>query len=241
MAVAFDAKCSAIVKTATALLTVSNSNLTIGAISNGAVIVMGWTDALAPGAMTATWNGVNSPQIGTISCTAGFGTVALFGLVGPASGNHALVFNATNAGQMWVAGISFSGVDQTGGATSFAHFNSARGTSAAPSVAITSATGNFTLSNFVTDAAGSINSINQTAGWTTGAGIDNSGSNTDVAGQYAAGAASVTHSGVISVATGHWAICGVDIVAAGGAAFTFFPQTQPDMAWLLRKPDMVGY
>src|SRR5579864_5829846 len=103
--------------------------------------------------------------------------------------------------------MSFTGVNQT---TPFPNPNSATGTSTAPSVNITSATGEYVLAAMTANSfPPNLNSVNNTQLY-----IDSSsfaqGAN------YATGLASVTMSGTLS-ASSAWTILGTDISAAGAA------------------------
>lgn len=228
-AVAFDAKSTADTLSGASVLTVTNANLTIGTISNGALIAILLLDNHLPASAAVTWNGVNCPLIGTINTASGNnGRVDLYGLVNPASGNHSLVATwLTTSCQAMLYGVSFSGVNQTGGTTSFAHFGSSATATAAPSVAITSATGNAVVGAFTTDAPGTISSTGNTNLF-----IDNGGANIDGAAEYASGAASVSVSGAVT-AIGNCAIAGVDLVAAvaaGATPYNPWPQWAPVLA-----------
>jgi hypothetical protein len=213
MAVAFDAAGTEGKATVLGTTGISYTGLTVGAsLSNGALVVVLVSDANVSSPV-AVWDNGGTNQamtlIGTTSFT--FEQVNVFGLVNPISGNKTLkvTWNAVTS-EMYIGAASWSGVDQTGGATSFAHYNGASGTSTAPSVAITSATGNAVMAGI--GQTQFLNSVSGTVLWA----IDNGGPNIGVGIFRSAGAASVTMSGVISVST-DWAIGGVDIVAASVA------------------------
>lgn len=103
--------------------TVTITNLTIGSGSNRALVLGLQFEASAiPSGLTATWNGTSLTAItGTNSGSHGGCSCALvmFGLVAPASGNHSLVISWTGSNSIHAFAVSFTGVDQTGGATSF--------------------------------------------------------------------------------------------------------------------------
>lgn len=221
MAVAVDAVSSAETQSAS-VTTATHTNLTIGAsLSNGALIVgAGWDTKITAPNMHWDSTGTNQSMtlLGTIINTAGVeGTVALFGLRNPTSGNKTLSTSWTTASIVCLFGISFTGVDQTSDAAAFMHFNSATGNSAAPSVTITSATGNIIVGAFVPGS--------NTTDWT-------SVNNTTLclvigdmlAMNRAAGAASVAMSGVIP--TDQWAAIGIDVAAAGAGGDSLLGNAQ---------------
>jgi hypothetical protein len=149
----------------------------------------------------------------------------LWGLIAPTSGNKTLNAAWTGASDICVQAVSWSGVDQTGGATSFAHSTSATGsTTGGPSthntITITSAVNNATM-----DAASGIatfNSAGQTSTY-----IDNTPTNISGAASRAAGAATVTHTwNCTSTPADPWVSVGVDIVASGAAATVTYPQLE---------------
>src|SRR6266702_623887 len=104
----------------------------------------------------AHWDSTGTNQLmtllGVVNTTGTNGTVAIFGLRNPTSGNKTFSTSWTTASTCMIFGISFTGVDQTSDAAAFAHFNSATGNSTAPSVTITSATGNIIVGAFVNDS-----------------------------------------------------------------------------------------
>lgn len=100
--------------------------------------------------ITCTWAGTNCPVIGSTQ-QSGFDALFLFGLTNPTSGPNNLVVTITGTlttpFDVYATGVSFSGVNQTGGTTSFAHFNSSggTGTTLSQTLAITTASGNYTI------------------------------------------------------------------------------------------------
>lgn len=211
MAVAVDAVSSAETQSAS-VTTATHTNLTIGAsLSNGALIVgVGWdTKVTSP---TAHWDSTGTNQlmtlIGTVNTAGTNGTVAIFGLRNPTSGNKTFSTSWTTASIACIFGISFTGVDQTSDANAFKNFNSATGNSTAPSVTITSAVGNIIVGAFVNaTAATDWTSVNNTTLCLT--------IGDQLAMNRAAGAASVAMSGVIGSAD-QWAATGVNVAAATG-------------------------
>lgn len=213
MAVALDATSTAPTDTAANTTTLSHTGLTVGAGANRALVaVCAWDQA--PGAITAKdWDSAGTPQAMEVIVTptaSGNMWVAVFGLVAPTSGNKTCTLSWTNLVECIFCMISFTGVDQTGGVTTFAHAVTNTGSSTSPSIAITSAVGNMTV-----DVANSGSSSHPTSPSKTGFfGVDGAFS-VNTSGSYAAGAASNTHSWTISP-TNPWISAGVDIVAVGG-------------------------
>jgi len=213
MAVAVDAVSTVETQSAGGITTETHTNLTVGAsLSNGALIFgVAWDVKIT--SPNAHWDSTGTNQamtlIGTIDTTGTNGTVAIFGLRNPTSGNKTFSTSWTTASTCMIFGISFTGVDQTSDAAAFAHFNSATGNSTAPSVTITSATGNIIVGAFVNDS----NVID----WTS---VNNTtlcvNAGNQLAMNRAAGAASVAMSGVLGSGDA-WAATGIDVVAAGAA------------------------
>jgi hypothetical protein len=208
MAVAVDAVSSA-ESVAGSGTTATHTLLTVGtSLSNGALI-FGCTWDNAATSPTAHWDSTGTNQAMTLLglVTSGSqGRVALFGLRNPTSGNKTFSTSWTTTAQCAMFGISFTGVLQTSDALAFPNFNSATGTSTAPSVIITSATNDITVG--VLSAGGStFSSVNNTSLYTAANFVPS-------AMNRGAGAATVTHSGVLA-ASNTWVIGGVDVAAAG--------------------------
>jgi hypothetical protein len=196
-------------------------NLTVGSGSNRALVVVVTFDIQTPGTVTMTWDSGGSNQVMTqivtlSSSAANEGTVQLWGLIAPVAGNKVLkVTNANTATDIYLDAMSFTGVDQTGGTTSFPHSTSGYATTATGTLPITSTGGNYTISGY--SGGTNINSVNQTS-----LANDHSGTNTNYAAQYAAGAATVTHTyNLAGSPTGQGApMVGTDIAAvAAGDTF----------------------
>jgi hypothetical protein len=193
----------------------------VGSGSNRALVVqlvlsrtvtnlgMRWDEAGTPQAMTAI--------TGASATNTAF--VQLWGLIAPTSGNKTLkVGNGsggswTTACDVYVNAVSWTGVDQTGGATSFPHGTGGTGTGDPATVTVTSAVGNATMAVHETTNQ-SWASVNNTQSF-----IDNIAANVSGCGNRAAGAATVTLTGTSGGGTAPvWASAGTDIVASGGGA-----------------------
>jgi hypothetical protein len=206
--VAPDAKSSSVSRSSGATSPYTSSNLTISSTgSNYALVAWVCSTKVLTGA-ALTWNGVSMTLIGSQSDAAGF-YLYLFGLVNPASGAQTLSLSWTSGGspQIYLAAASFTGVNQTGGTASFANFASASGTNNAPTLTVTSATGNMVVASF-TDSNGTI--TGGTLLWNDQANYP------DWSGAYASGAASVTVSSGNEGDT-DWCAIGASLVAATAA------------------------
>ena len=128
--VALDANASSVATSAANITTITNSNLTVGSGSNRCLVAQfisyNSSNSTISG-LAMTWNGTAMTQIGTTTVFDGTNvlSVYLFGLVNPASGNNSAVATWTNNSNNTALNVtSFTGCNQTGGTTTFAHFNS---------------------------------------------------------------------------------------------------------------------
>lgn len=216
MAVAVDANATAD-STANGVTSINHANLTIGAGSNRALVVgINWAGSVS--AITLRWDsaGTNQSMALITGATAINGTAEfanMWGLVAPTSGNKNLACAWTTAKDVVVNGTSWTGVDQTGGATSFpggAGASAGSGTTA--SVTVTSAVG---------DAVQAAHTLGNTCSAVNNTQLyrDNNPANISGAGNRAAGAASVAMTATLTSAG--WASAGTSIKAdAGGGGRT---------------------
>lgn len=190
---------------------VTYTGLTIGAaLSNSAAVFMVTVSAQST-ISTMTWNGVSCTKIIGANTSGAAGRAELWGIVNPASGNQTLSITLSASDTVAIAGVSFSGVDQTGGVTTFPNSASLQTTGTNPSLSVTSATGNFTAGALTTNSA-SISSTTQTQVY-----VDTGFPNGSGAASIATGAASVAHGYVVGSTTDPEIIVVTDIKAAGGA------------------------
>lgn len=206
---------------ATAVTTLSLTTFTMGSVSNGALVALSAFDRTTVTNYGIQWDSAGTPQalslvISKNSTDACQGK--LHGLLAPTSGNKTLKAgngaggNWTTSAELILMCVSFSGVDQGGAATSFIHTNSSAGSTANPSIAITSAVGNYTVvqlaaaTDFPTLPTQTLIQV------VSGAGADNSG------GSIGAGAASVTHGFTLTAVA--WNFTGCDIAAVGSVGGT---------------------
>lgn len=224
MAATFDAK-AVLDTTVNGTTSVTATNLTVGAGSNRALVVQFAFSLHSPTSLAVTWDfGGSAQPCASIVAANGAATVAraeLWGLVNPVSGAKSLKAAWTGASDVCMNGVSWTGVNQTGGVTTFPHSTSNTGSSSGgpntqATVTVTSAVGNAVMDASCGDT-GNYNSSNQTSTY-----IDNTPANMGGAGSRAAGAATVTLSwNETTGATNKWVSVGTDILAAAsGSAFT---------------------
>jgi hypothetical protein len=85
-----------------------------------AVIAFDFTGSPDPSAVSATWNGTNMTLVADGHPGSTLGPFSqLWGLAAPATGSQNLVFSWTTSSRSFVSAVSFTGVLQTGGTTSF--------------------------------------------------------------------------------------------------------------------------
>lgn len=227
MAVATDAASSASVK-GTSKTSLSLSNITVGSGTNRALILWLCFDFFggsAPTSISATWDSGGTSQAMSLITSqqdgAGVEIISAYGLVAPTSGAKTLLVSWTNtAAGVEMFAESFTGVNQTGGVTTFANAVTLTGTknsnvneNTSP-LAVTNASGDMVIWGWCTD--GSINSTSQTQVWVA----DNT--TTDGGGARAAGTgASLSATANLSGNVGApYGAIGFDIVAATGTGFT---------------------
>jgi hypothetical protein len=126
------------------------ASMTVGSTANRALIVKltGYTPSggITPVA-SVTWGTQSLTLISGFSYSpAAFAgssyRVELWGLVNPTSGNQTITVNYGGAWNNWsISAVSFSGVDQTGGATTFYNSTASGGLGSPSSVSVTSAVG----------------------------------------------------------------------------------------------------
>jgi hypothetical protein len=134
--------------------TASGSNLAI------TVWVAWFSDGSLPTGVTVTYDPGGAAQamtqIGSVSVTNGIGR--LYGLVAPGTigAGKTVQISWTNSASVAAVACAWTGVNQTGGVTSFANYTSAAGNS----VTVTSTANDVAIGEFVTTA--SMTSTNQT-------------------------------------------------------------------------------
>jgi hypothetical protein len=152
----------------------------------------------------------------------------LWGLVAPASGAHTLTVSWMTFSDIYLDVCSWTGVDQTGGTTSFPGSTSVMGSLAGTStipITVTSAVGDYVLAVYSMAGSG-VTSVDQTPVPGYGAsGFDNTGSGCcNAAANQATGAASVTLTA--NYATTFFAVGAATNIKAAGSAPTSAPLMQ---------------
>src|SRR5882672_3844427 len=219
MAVAIDANPGGAGASLNGGTTLNYTGLTMGTgVSNPALVALiSWDNTGSPTISSVNWDATGTPQTltliaGTLA-TNGNNSSALYGRVGTITAGAKtlrVVFSAsTNA---YLASISFSGVNQTGGATSFPHGTTATGSSTSASTgAITSAIGNAVVGVGCDSSAGTTVTPSNTTVYE-----NHTGATVNGWGNEAAGASTVTLTCALSPTT-VWCYSGTDVAAAGAA------------------------
>lgn len=227
MAVALDAVvASDTAGTGVATITLAPA-FTVGAGSNRALTVTLALNRTGVSGGAVNWDNAGTPQamtqISTVSSATNNIRADVFGLVNPTSGTKALVATWTGNSDVCIACASWTGVDQSGGTTSFPHGTTAAAVVPTGSpqtvVTITSAVGNMGIHSMAT------------LGTTTACGntqifSDTSPATMSAAASRAAGAASIAWGWTVA---GGAEIIGaaIDIQASGAAANVIFPKRRP--------------
>lgn len=195
---------------------VTLTTLTVGVGTNrGLIVQLGFSLTTISG-VTIVWDSGGTNQTVTAitgaACNGSGGNVRamLAGLVAPTSGAKTLKVTWTGTSDVELNALSWTGVDQTGGVTSFPHGTCVNGASSVPSVTITSAVNNATVETNTNDF------ILETTPSKTQTYADATPATIAGAGSRAAGAASNVHSWGDSAT--NWAAAGTDILAASAGA-----------------------
>ena len=222
MAVAFDAACTSFISSDTGAPTwpFSGTLITVGAGANRALVVLlQFTSTTLPGSLTVTWDSGASnqamTQITNTFANNGTNCPVLYGLVNPVSGLKTLAVNFTGAIVGAAYAVSFTGVDQIGGDTSFPHGNNNTGTG--------TGIGTITITSTASDAicACFVDNNTQASATLSDTQIDSfrAGAAEDCAANYAVGTG--THALTCTwEGNRNWAASGTSIAAAGGPAIT---------------------
>lgn len=215
--VQFDTQSTSDTTGAAATSFTDSTKLTIGTKSNRALVVTVAWSSTAPTGVSITWGGqalTNITAANSVNGTAG--NTAIYVLLNPASGTQTLAGSWTGARDFYVFGQAFTGVDQTGIATSFINGSHPIGTSAVAQVNTLTAVGNMAVSAF--SVAGTINSV--TSG--TPAFIDNTQTAKAAATRFAGSGLSGQFTS-LSNANVAWCASRVDVVADAGTISWYVP------------------
>ncbi len=210
MAVVFNAQSTAAVTGAAATSFTNSTNLTIGAgTSRALVVMMAWSTATAPTAISITWNGVALTQItGTVAANGTGGNIAMYGLLNPATGAQALAGSWTGARDFYVAAVAYNNVLQTSVATAFTNGNFATGTSTLPSQTLSSGLGDADVCSFSSSNGTTISVAGGTQVF-----LDNTQTTIDAAGVRAVGTTANAVMGGTLTSSVAWVANGVRIRA----------------------------
>jgi hypothetical protein len=223
MAVAFDATTTSPTDSTTSGATCA---LTLGAIANGVVLVfIAWGTTgggtCSPGTVSVKIGTTALAQIVSQAATNSSSRADIWGVAtGSTTGAQTITVTWTGASiEAIFSAASFSGANQTGGATTFPHTNVGAASTANPSISVTSAVGDFTAALVVAtnDIPGTPTQTAFTNYPFSGADFDNS------CASRATGAASVTFGHTMSAVA--WDAVAVDITVPGGAAHPLFRQS----------------
>lgn len=200
----------------------SQTNLTIAAGSQTALVLL--LDLTAgnttiPTSLACTWGGTTVPLIGSHFDNSSGITHgdAIFGLVAPATGNLTASCTWTNGASWYLTAIAFNGVNQAGGTTSFANFNTGiltPGTSTTPSVTVTS-NGAQDIVVGIGQAFGGP-SFTSVQGTSTEI-FDSTAGNQNAWAQYIAGVSPNVALGANLNTAGSWTISAINVVSAAAA------------------------
>ncbi len=201
------------------------TGFTMGSVSNGALVFVFAATTLTEAGVTATWdNGGANQSMGLVKSqnASANGNVKIFGLVGPTAGNKTLAVAGITAAtvDIYIDAISFSGVDQTGGATTFYGAIGANATSQFPNPGTTTtASGDATVDVGILTVGGDVTGsqgASQTVLFVDGAGAISEGW-----GSYNVGTAAPTFSWNTGGGGSVWcdAACSVKAAAAASAVF----------------------
>lgn len=216
---------------------VSYTGITVGSGANRALTLGLFFDNATDVSPVAVWDsGASNQTMGSITSLTCVGGrfIYLIGLVAPTSGNKTLKITWTGTISGYANAIAWTGANQTGGTTTFNNPQTASSGAVSP-IAITT-TG--TASDASVAAVACDSGVHRTVTTGTSWWADSTGPGGNVYGDYKLGVGSISDT---IDGTKNAAMVGCTIVAAASSTFTYFPMTQPDMAFLLRKAEMVGY
>lgn len=193
-----------------------SGNITVGSGANTALVLGISIGANSLAGLTVTWDPAGTAQAMTLisgtDAVNGTNETVFYGLLAPTPGAMDINFTVTSGNTDCNAClISFTGVDQTGGTTSFPNGNTATGTTATPSITGTSASGNYCLATY-SNPDQLVVSVDNDFIY-----IDNGNFGPVASGMNgSAGSSSVTLGAVLGGTTAGWAASFVDVQAAGG-------------------------
>lgn len=141
--------------------------LTIGSGANRALVVsLGWLATVT--SVTVIWDPTGTNQSLTLIKTdvsTNARMASIYGLVAPTSGNKTLRIAWTTSTECALNAFSYTGVDQTGGTTTFPNSGSATGTSTTPAITTTTKFDRCCNSVIASGAAQALNSTSPAPSW----------------------------------------------------------------------------
>lgn len=143
--------------------TLTSNNMTVGSVANRALVVSMVFSLKTVSAVACTWDvgGTNQAMtlIGSFPSGNANGQVDLLGLVAPTVGNKTLTCTWTGASSdAFLGASSYSGVNQTGGATSFPNFTGSSGASGTTTTTVSTSP-----NDIITDGAENLGSLSPTS------------------------------------------------------------------------------
>lgn len=200
----------------------SNTGLTVAAGSNIALVLAVIFRANVS-TISAVWDSVGAnqslTQINSQKQNTWSQYVYLFGLLNPATGNKTLSLSWTTSCNVAACLIALNGVEQGSIAAAFTNPANANAWDANPTVNITTANGDATVSAIINEGA-ITNGTAVPTNW-----FDQDASGSDSAGAYGLSTgASDTHTYTNS--NTQWGIAGIRVVAAAGGASVTYPQLE---------------
>jgi hypothetical protein len=206
-AVTVNATATAVDTGGVAVTTATNSSLTIGSGSNRALVCV-LEGISAMGSAAITWDTTQNMVLISSYTDSNTQTVSLFGLVNPDSGNKSSVATWTGSTEAFLQCQSYTGVNQIGGTTTFPPAACTHATSAAPSITVTSQTGDETVSGVVSGLSFAISAVSATQLF-----LNHGAGSIEGGGSYTAGSASNVMTGTL-VGSDVWGMCATDILQA---------------------------
>ena len=195
------------------LTTIDLTTLTVGSGQNRLLLAQ-LAVSNSASAISLTWDPAGANQSLTLTHSGGNSSshkIYLYSLLNPTPGNKTLRASWTTASGVQLNATSFTGVNQTGGATTFPNNASTTGGGTSPStVNITTAVGNATVSASVASSGGQ-SSLNKTQLY-----LDNQNNNGVISAAQYALSSSTSESHSMNQAFANWAMIGLDIKADSG-------------------------
>lgn len=210
MAVAIDSN-SGVTSDTSAATAANLATFTVGSGASRLLLVFLAFDRTTTTGRTVSWDSAGTPQPMTLlagqDASDNSTRVEIWGLLTPTSGNKNLAVTWTVSAECIIEIVSFTGADQSALATTISNVTQTTASTANPSRAITSATGNYTAAA-MSSAAFNASALNQTQV----ANVSGAGAVNEIA-SIAVGAATVTHTFTQSACA--WGMIGLNVNGVG--------------------------